>query len=100
MRLEEVPVPGEKPGWLLARVKAFQPSITEIQRFWGASIRGLDKMREKIKELGPFPQGHEVCAEVVTSPPGSEFKAGDRLAYFHYESHICGSDYPGCFAEY
>ncbi|MBI3015498.1 MAG: zinc-binding dehydrogenase [Candidatus Tectomicrobia bacterium] len=100
MRLEEIPVPAVRPGWALVRVKGFQPSITEIQRFWGTSKRGIEKMRQLIREIGPFPMGHEICGEVVEAPADSGFRAGDRVAYFHYSTgHIAGSHYPGCFAE-
>lgn len=101
MRLEEVPVPEVRPGWALVRVMGFQPSITEIQRFWGTSSRGIDKMRRLIRENGPFPMGHEICGEVVESSGDGGFRPGDRVAYFHYAAgHVAGSDYPGCFAEY
>jgi len=100
MRLEEVPLPEPQPGWALTRVKVFQPSITEVQRFWGTTQRGVDKMRQKIREIGPFPLGHEVCAEVVAVADDPRLQVGDRVAYFHWEGHVAGTDYPGCFAEY
>jgi threonine dehydrogenase-like Zn-dependent dehydrogenase len=100
MRLEDVPIPEVRPGWLLARVKAFQPSITEIQRFWGISQRGLVAMQERLRTLGPFPFGHEVCAVVETVSDDCDLKEGDRIAYFHHAHQVAGSHYPGCFAEY
>lgn len=101
MRLEDVPIPEARPGWALTRVRAFQPSITEVQRFWGTSQRGQDKFKQRIQEQGAYPMGHEVCAEVVAVEQGSGFRVGDRVAYSHAApGHIAGEDYPGVFAEY
>ncbi len=100
MRLEDVPIPEVRPGWLLARVKAFQPSITEIQRFWGSSLRGIVGMKEMISTIGPFSIGHEMCGVVQDAGDGVEFQEGDRIAYFHHENRVAGVHYPGCFAEY
>ena len=86
MRLEDVPVPALKAGWALVKVKGVQPSITEIQRFWGKSKRGVDRMKKLIQETGPFPMGHEICGEVIEAPSGSGFQGGERVAYFHYRS--------------
>lgn len=100
MRLEDEPIPKVLPGWLLAKVKTFQPSITEIQLFHGVSHRGLAELKEKISTLGSFRQGHEVCAVVEDIVDDCEIKKGDRIAYFHEGGHVAGSHYPGCFAEY
>jgi L-iditol 2-dehydrogenase len=100
MRLDDVPIPKARPGWLLARVKAFQPSITEIQRLWGISQRGLGAMGDKIQTTGPFCLGHEVCAVVEDIVDECELQKGDRITYLHQQAIICGKDYPGCFAEY
>ena len=35
MRLEEVPMPELHDGWVLCRIEAFQPSVTEVQRIKG-----------------------------------------------------------------
>ena len=100
MRLEDISIPDVRPGWLLARVKAFQPSITEIQLFRGTSQRGLAVMGEKIGTTGPFCLGHEVCAVVEAIVDDCDLKEGDRIAYFHHEDRVAGRDYSGCFAEY
>jgi threonine dehydrogenase-like Zn-dependent dehydrogenase len=100
MRLEDVPIPDVRPGWLLARIKAFQPSITEIQRLWGISQRGLANMKEMIRTIGPFPLGHEICAVVQAVGDECDLHEGDRIAYFHHERQVAGSHYPGCFADY
>ncbi len=100
MRLEDIPVPEVRPGWLLAKVNAFQPSVTEIQRFQGSSQRGLVAMKEMIRTKGPMPLGHEVCAVVQAVVDECEFQEGDRIAYLHHANQVAGSHYPGCFAEY
>ena len=100
MRLDDVSIPEVRPGWLLARVKAFQPSITEIQRFLGMSQRGLAKIKERLRTTGPFCMGHEVCAVVEAIVDDCDLKEGDRIAYFHHEGWEAGSNYSGCFAEY
>lgn len=100
MRLEEVSIPEPKPGWFLAKLKTFQASITEIQRFRGISQRGLSTMKEMIRSIGPFPMGHEICAEVDAVWDSEDLRVGDRIAYFHFEHKVAGSHYPGCFAEY
>ena len=100
MRLEDIPIPEVRPGWLLARVKTFQPSITEVQRFLGISQRGLSEMKAMIHKAGSICMGHEVCAVVEAVGDNCDIKEGDRIAYFHHEGRVAGSDYPGCFAEY
>ena len=100
IRLEDVLIPEVQPGWLLARVKAFQPSITEIQRFRGIIQRGLADMKETIRTTGPICMGHELCAVVEDIVDDCNLKEGDRIAYFHHDYKVAGHHYPGCFAEY
>ena len=100
IRLDDVPIPEVRPGWLLARVRTFQPSVTEIQRFKGISQRGLVDMDEMIRKTGPICLGHEVCALVEDIVDDCDLHKGDRIAYFHHQARIAGKDYPGCFAEY
>jgi threonine dehydrogenase-like Zn-dependent dehydrogenase len=116
MRLDEVPLPDVKPGWLLVKIKKVQVSITEVASFKKLSSSG-DKSTQR-----PFPRqmyGHEFCAEIVeigdtTSPA----KVGDRGFYYGcpachtcamcqagYEDLCCkgpmlGMDIPGGLAEY
>ena len=35
IRLEEVPYPEVKPGWAIVKTKVVQPSVTEVQPFYG-----------------------------------------------------------------
>jgi len=100
MRLEDDSIPEVRPGWLLARVKVFQPSITEVQRFLGISKRDLGAMKEMIDTTGPVISGHEVCAVVEAIVDDCDLKVGDRVAYFHHKGRVAGRHYPGCFAEY
>ena len=100
MRLEDVPVPKVKPGWLLARVRTFQPSITEIQRFRGIMQRGVADMAEMIRTTGPICMGHESCSVIEDIVDDCDLKVGDRIAYFHHKYLVAGHHYPGCFAEH
>ena len=100
IRLDDVPIPEVKPGWLLARVKTFQPSITEIQRFRGIIQRGVADMKEMIRTTGPICMGHESCSVVEDIVDDCDLKVGDRIAYFHHKYLVAGHHYSGCFAEY
>src|SRR2546428_8109206 len=63
--LEEVPYPEIKPGWAIVKTKVVQPSVTEVQLFYGERYNSYDKVK---KALAKGPQqlfGHEFCAEIV-----------------------------------
>jgi threonine dehydrogenase-like Zn-dependent dehydrogenase len=84
MRLDEIPVPAVKPGWVLIKVKMLQPSITEVEKFNhpGPSI---EKDGEPLQLFG-----HEFSGEVVEVGQGvTNVKPGDRV--FYYRSAPCGS---------
>lgn len=121
MRLEEVPKPVLREGWVLVRLEVFQPSVTEVMRFKGVGVEGLDKVKRALEERGPSQLlGHEFCGRVVeTSSSVATVRVGDRvsLAAAHGPCGLCqpcrqgrvsecknklwiGMDYPGCFAEY
>ena len=38
LRLDEVPLPEVKPGWVLIKVRVLQPSVTEVQQLQGKMI--------------------------------------------------------------
>ena len=119
MRLDDIPVPEVKPGWVLVKVKIVQLSITEIQQLKGIGVGGVnvDKM---IKEQGPLQLfGHEFCGEVVEIGKGVEtLKKGDRVFWARalpcHNCELCragqekycttflplGMGVPGCLAEY
>lgn len=102
MRLEEVPRPERQPGWAIVRTRVVQPSITEVQLFYGERSNSYDKVT---KMLGKGPQqlfGHEFCAEIVEIDSKNEFglSVSDRVAATHTETGTIGRDFPGCFSEY
>lgn len=101
MRLEEVPYPELQPGWAIVKTKVVQPSVTEVQLFYGERSNSYEKVK---KALAKGPQqlfGHEFCAEIVAVDK-NEFglAAGDRVGATHTEIGTIGRDFPGCFSEY
>lgn len=46
MRLEEIPYPELKPGWAILRTIVVQPSITEVQLFFGERSNSFDKVKQ------------------------------------------------------
>jgi threonine dehydrogenase-like Zn-dependent dehydrogenase len=100
MRLDEVPEPTVKPGWVKARIRAVQPSITETLLFAGARTYGFGKI-EAALAAGPAQVfGHEFSAEVVETGPGvTALKPGMRVAARgSHPDGIVGFDYPGALA--
>jgi threonine dehydrogenase-like Zn-dependent dehydrogenase len=102
MRLDEVPEPVVRPGWVKARIRVVQPSITETLLFGGAKTYGYGKI-EKAMAAGPAQVfGHEFSAEVVeVGADVVSLKPGMRVAARgSHPDGIVGFDYPGAFAEY
>jgi threonine dehydrogenase-like Zn-dependent dehydrogenase len=116
LRLDEIPIPEVKPGWVLIKVKMLQPSITEVAQLKGTSSAPMLKI---IAERGPHLFGHEFCGEVVKLGEGvTDLKIGDRVFYWRrvpcgkcmlcktgHEELCCkgglvGLDIAGCMAEY
>jgi threonine dehydrogenase-like Zn-dependent dehydrogenase len=102
MRLEEVPYPELKPGWGIVKTKVVQPSVTEVQLFYGERSNSYDKVK---KALTKGPQqlfGHEFCAEIVDVDNNNEYglTVGDRVGATHTHIGTIGRDFPGCFSEY
>jgi threonine dehydrogenase-like Zn-dependent dehydrogenase len=81
MRLEDIPDPVAKPGWVVCKVRRVQPSITDAQRAIGIETMGFEEMKEMFKKQKPIQMlGHEMSAEVVEVGSGvSNFKIGDRV---------------------
>ena len=120
MRLDEVPYPELKPGWVIAQTKVVQPSVTETIKASGLPTLGVEAIRRLIAERAPVQLfGHEFCAEVVEIGEGINWlKVGDRIAAGSYvPCHKCplcltgqkyrcrrgpiiGGEVPGAFAEY
>ena len=86
MRLDEVPIPEVKPGWVLVKTKVVQCSITEVLLFRGAPSRGKAAFKRQLEEKGPLVRfGHEFTAEVVEVGEGAtRAKVGDRVIYAMY----------------
>jgi threonine dehydrogenase-like Zn-dependent dehydrogenase len=80
MRLEDELMPEAKPGWVVAKVRVVQGSVTEAQMALG--IYDFEKISKIVKEKGPSKLfGHELCAQVVEVGKGvTNVKAGDRVA--------------------
>jgi threonine dehydrogenase-like Zn-dependent dehydrogenase len=116
LRLDDIPLPELKPGWVLIKVRMLQPSITEVAQLKGTSAVNMTKI---IAERGPHLFGHEFCGEVVQIGQGvSDIQVGDRVFYWRrvpcgqcllcqagYEDLCCkgplmGLDIPGSMAEY
>ena len=101
MRLEHVPDPRLKPGWVRVRVLTAQPSITEILLFQGERSYGHDIIARRLRE-GPVQLfGHEFSAQVIEIGEGvTSLAVGDRItARGSHPEGIVGFDYPGAFAE-
>lgn len=120
MRLDEVPDPEVKPGWVLCRVRRVQPSITDVQRALGIGTINSALLKEMLDKYAPVQLlGHEMSAEVVETGAGvSSLKPGDRVCtsghvpclkcgfcregremYCVDKLHV-GINTPGAFAEY
>jgi threonine dehydrogenase-like Zn-dependent dehydrogenase len=80
MRLENEPIPEAKPGWVVAKVRVVQGSVTEAQMALG--IYDFEKISKIIQEKAPVKLfGHEICAQVVEVGKGvTNVKARDRVA--------------------
>jgi len=93
MRLDDIPSPKVKPGWLVCKVRRVQPSITDAQRAMGVATMGAEKMREIIEKQAPVQLlGHEMSAEVIEVGDGVEgFQVGDIVCTTGHAS--CGTCY-------
>ena len=119
MRLDDVPVPQVRPGWVLVQPLCVQPSVTEAQLALGIPTLAYDRVKRRLETEAPIQLfGHEFCARILETGPGvTRFQPGDRIAaraklpcgdcpLCHSErSHLCrrgpviGFDQPGCFSE-
>ena len=81
MRLDEVPQPEAKPGWVVAKIKIVQASVTEAQCAIGLPTNETETTRKLIEQKAPIRLfGHELCAEIVEVGKGVEsLKVGDRV---------------------
>lgn len=120
MRLDEIPSPEVRPGWVVLKVRVLQPSITEVEELQGKAVGAAKDFEAMIKEKGPLQLfGHEFCGKVVEVREAVEnVKLGDRVFYHRgvpcrncslcragYEEYChtfvpIGKEIPGCLAEY
>lgn len=102
MRLDEVPEPVARPGWVKIRIRVAQPSITETLLFQGAKTYLHGKVAELLAQGPAQLFGHEFSAVVVEPGAGVRSLApGDRVApRGSHPDGIVGFDYPGAFAEF
>ena len=101
MRLDEVPAPVPRPGWVVVEVRVVQPSITETLLFQGHKTYLHGLVAERIAAGPAALFGHEFSGVVRELGPGvTTLAIGDRVAArgSHPEG-IVGFDYPGAFAE-
>jgi threonine dehydrogenase-like Zn-dependent dehydrogenase len=82
LRVDEVPLPELRPGWVFAKVRVVQASVTEAQRAYGIPTSGLETIRKLIEEKAPIKLfGHEFSAQVMEVGEGvTSLKVGDRVA--------------------
>lgn len=117
-RLEEVPLPEIKPGWVLVRVKVVQVAIVEVGLMEGMSHLHQSGITKRLSEGTPLQLGHEFCGEVVEIGQGvTTLTVGDRVSYpgGRFPCGMCSgcragkdclspmsipADVPGAFAEY
>lgn len=93
MRLDEIPYPAPRPGWVTLKTRVVQPSVTEAIRAKGGPTAGADFIRKAIQEKAPVQLfGHEFCADVVELGQGvTSLKIGDRVAgRSRIPCHHCG----------
>jgi threonine dehydrogenase-like Zn-dependent dehydrogenase len=119
-RLEEIPIPQVKEGWVLLKIKVFQLSVSEISRIKGMPTMGYKKIRDEILKNAPALRfGHEFTGEVVEPGKGvTPLKVGDRVVSKNkipcHQCALCrsgreedcrkgvqiGFDVPGCLSEF
>jgi threonine dehydrogenase-like Zn-dependent dehydrogenase len=118
MRLDDVPEPVCALGHVLVEPICVQPSVTEAQLAQGIPTLAYDRVKRRLDTEAPLQLfGHEFCARVLQTPPGSRSRPGDRVAARAKlpcgrcrlcrgeRSDLCragpviGFDLPGCFAE-
>ena len=102
MRLDEVADPHAKTGEVVVKIRAVQPSITEVLQFRGYATTNHEYLREKIASEAPVQLfGHEFCGEIIECGDGAgEFALGDKVSYGHPAKEILGIHKAGCFAEF
>lgn len=101
MRLDEVPDPVPRAGWVVVDVRVVQPSITETLLFQGIKTYLHGLVAERIAAGPAALFGHEFSGVVSELGSGvTELAIGDRVvARGSHPEGIVGFDYAGAFAE-
>lgn len=102
MRLDELPEPKVKPGWVKIQVLVVQPSITETLLYKGYQTYHYSTVTDALAKGPAQLFGHEFSARVVELGPGvTTLKVGDRVTTRALgPDGVVGFHYPGCLAEY
>lgn len=80
LRLDDVPMPELRPGWVLVQVKVVQPSITEVELVQGVALAHLRAVARRLEQKEPVVLGHEFCGRVAEVGEGvTSLKKGDRV---------------------
>lgn len=102
MRLEDVPEPVPRAGWVKVRIRVVQPSVTEIALFHGERTYGYELVASALARGPAQLFGHEFAGEVVELGAGvTTLRVGDRVtARGSHPEGIVGFHYPGALAEF
>lgn len=120
-RLDDVPEPQPGQGEILVKIRAVQPSVSEVAIAEGGPTINADRFVRLVKDKAPIQAlGHEFAGEVVAAGHHARrYRVGDRVACFSpvvpcghclfcqdgrpyacADGPILGYELPGCFAEY
>ncbi|MDO8692258.1 MAG: zinc-binding dehydrogenase [Dehalococcoidia bacterium] len=120
LRLDELPMPQVKPGWVLLKTRVIQMSVTEAMLAKGVPTVSFQAVKKRLDDEAPVQLfGHEFCASVVEVGEGVKgVEVGDRVtarnalpcgacgACLSGRSDMCrslriiGMHIPGCLGEY
>jgi len=53
-RLDEIPPPEVKPGWVVLKMRVLQPSVTKVQQSQGKAVGVAMDFESMTKEQGPL----------------------------------------------
>lgn len=120
LRLEELPMPKVRPGWVLLKIRVIQLSVTEAMLAKGVPSIGFEAIKKRLGQEAPVQLfGHEFCAIVAELGEGvTGLAVGDRVTARNLITcnncracqsgrpdlcrnlSIIGSHVPGCLGEY
>lgn len=118
-RLDDVPIPTVKAGWVLVKVIVVQPSVTDGEMMEGMAHMFKGRLSKMMEEGRPVQRGHEYSGVIVEVGEGvTTLKVGDRVSSPAVipcgQCAMCrsckmdrclspllvGAEIPGAFAEY